>query len=272
MLTNPQYLETMGIDIWVRRALIPPQAKQAQPAQRQAAPVAKQPPPSPPSTPHAATPPQAPAQPATSQAATAPHAPAQPATSQASATSAAPSAAEAPAAASAAQASLAAARQALAQESPAPATQPPTPAAAQEPKEPAPQFRLAFLAYTQLGLCLHLAGDLPRQFCDDLARALGEDPNAASLKYLDWPLVKNNPAIDQSLSIAQQAVAEALAQLPARVLAFGEALPRYCPPLADASPGAQIKAGSQTLTLLPDAAALMASAEAKRRLWQQLQG
>lgn len=144
-----------------------------------------------------------------------------------------------------------------------PASAPPAPGSAAPPAE-APRFKLAFVSYGQLGLCLPLKGALPKRFCDSLALALGEQPESGKHQILEWPVARPRPGFDQSIQVARQAVAEALAALPPRRLVFGEEAQRYCPP--------QAEAGEARLEFLPDLETLLASADQKRRLWRQLQG
>ena len=227
MLGKRQCLELMGIEVWVRRALLPPAS-----AARGAAAL-------------------------------------QPASLPPASAQAAPAARAAPSGATASPA----APPSLAPATPAPASAPPAPGATEAapaasagpaPGAEVPRFKLAFVSYGQLGLCLPLKGALPKRFCDSLALALGEKPESGKYQTLEWPVARPRPGFDQSIKVARQAVAEALAALPPRRLVFGEEAQRYCPP--------QTEEGEARLEFLPELETLLASADQKRRLWRQLQG
>ncbi len=137
-----------------------------------------------------------------------------------------------------------------------------------------PRFTLAFLHYDQLGLCLCLPdgqAKVPRLFCDDIARALGNDPETARFQLLEWPMLKHSSSIDQSIDAAIQVVAQKFSLLPGTVLVFGEAAKQYHPGLETlvVAGGVQELAG-QTVYLFDEVSQVMQSAATKRTLWQTL--
>lgn len=134
-----------------------------------------------------------------------------------------------------------------------------------------PSFSLALLHYGSLGLCLSMAEgeEVPKVFCDDLARAAGANVKAVKHQQLDWPMVNSN-SMDQSIAVARQVVASKLVQLPSRILMLGQDLARWHEPLTGANPGDLVQAGDSLCLLLPSASEIMASADEKRRLWSLL--
>lgn len=134
-----------------------------------------------------------------------------------------------------------------------------------------PRFRMALLHYGEVGLCLSLqAGvELPRRFCDDIARCLGGQPDTAKYQQLDWPMLSSG-GIDQSIDAARQVVTQKFGVLPEKVLVLGADLAAYYGPLTEAEPGVPMNHGRQSILLMSSLEEVMNSATAKRRLLHTL--
>ena len=134
------------------------------------------------------------------------------------------------------------------------------------PESHVPRFRIAFLHYESVGFCLSLApeADLPRRFCDDLARVLGGDVGAVRFQMLEWPML-NTSGIDQSEAAARQVVTQKFSQLPSRVVVLGE-VPAYFGPLENIEAEKPTNIGRQQYLQIPELADLMQSSIRKRQL------
>ncbi len=135
--------------------------------------------------------------------------------------------------------------------------------------EDTPEFTLAFVHYGTVGLCLSLESgqtEIPRRFCDDLARSMGGNLEAARFQKLEWPMVKS-PGIDQSIETAREVVAEKLDVLPPTVLMFGEDIKIYFAPLADHETGTIRKVQGRSIALFESSLQVMASATHKSTVW-----
>ncbi len=135
-----------------------------------------------------------------------------------------------------------------------------------------PQFSLAFLHYETVGFCLSLQGDsaeLPRRFCDDLARSLGGNVDAARYHKLVWPMVRSS-GFDQSLDAAKEVVAEKFSTMPRSIVVFGEDLNEYYEPLKDQQIGAESEVDGRTCVLFESVDRVMSSADQQRNLWRIL--
>ena len=145
------------------------------------------------------------------------------------------------------------------------------------PMPPPPRFTLALLQYEQLGLCLSLPPNnkgsdtkIPQRFCDDLARALGQNPETANCQLIEWPEL-DSPHIDQSMAVATDVVAHKFSALPSIVLVFGEVVKQYHPGLEALTPTDPVQIGTQRVYLYDEVSNIMHSADAKRALWHAFQ-
>ena len=137
-----------------------------------------------------------------------------------------------------------------------------------------PNFRLALLHYEVVGLCVSLQAEqqLPRDFCDAIARVLGADVKKLKYQELAWPMlnVLNASGIDQSIHAARQVVKQMFQNLPAQALAFGEDMGNYFEPLKEAKILVPVSVESQTWLPAPSLLDLMQSVDAKRQLFTAL--
>ena len=134
--------------------------------------------------------------------------------------------------------------------------------------EPAiPRFRLAMLHYGSVGFCLSLAegAELPRRFCDDVARAMAADPRALKLQIVEWPMLDTS-GIDQSIDAARQVVAQKFGVLPAKVIVVGVDVAEYFVPLEKFRDDAPVLVGKQSYLVVPSLIELLKSADKKRHL------
>jgi hypothetical protein len=130
-----------------------------------------------------------------------------------------------------------------------------------------PEFMLALLHYETIGLCLSLRAEseLPRRFCDDVARAMGGDIESVRYQLLKWPMLSTS-GIDQSINAAREVVTQKFRQMPARVLVFGDDVGEYYNPLRDLAPLSVGAVGAQTFLKVPSLKGLLGSGSAKREL------
>lgn len=146
------------------------------------------------------------------------------------------------------------------------ATEPET---ASRPRDNAvvPEFRLAFLHYETVGLCLSLARgqELPRRLCDDIAGTLGGNVKDVRFQMLEWPMLSTS-GIDQSDSAARQVVTQKFGVLPARVIVFGQDVKEYYRPLEKAHAAEPLAVGRQQYLLIDQLKELMGSSQSKRQL------
>ena len=70
---------------------------------------------------------------------------------------------------------------------------------------PLPKFLLALFHYETVCICLSLDGEseLPRRFCDDVARTMGGNIESLRFQLLKWPML-STPGIDQSIKAARK--------------------------------------------------------------------
>ena len=139
--------------------------------------------------------------------------------------------------------------------------------------EPVPQFRLAFLHYQTLGICLALepGEEVPRRFCDDIARFLGGEVSDLKFQLLDWPML-NTSGIDQSLTAARQVVTQKFNLMPSKVLVFGNDVSTYFGPLEKAELDNPVLVGRQQYLVTGALRELMPSTAGKRHLLSILIG
>lgn len=138
------------------------------------------------------------------------------------------------------------------------------------PAPEAPRFSLAFLHYETVGLCLSLDPDeeeIPRRFCDDIARSMDGNLDGARFQKLDWPMVKT-AAFDQSIGAAREVVAEKLNIMPPVVFMFGEDLKEYFAPLSHQDVGSVTNIEGRTVALFERSREVMTSAARKASLWR----
>jgi hypothetical protein len=130
-----------------------------------------------------------------------------------------------------------------------------------------PEFMLALFHYETVGICLSLRAEseLPRRFCDDIARAMGGNIESMRYQLLKWPMLSTS-GIDQSINAAREVVTQKFRQMPSRVLVFGEDVGEYYNPLRDLSPMSVGAVGAQTFLMVPSLKDLLGSGSAKREL------
>ena len=132
---------------------------------------------------------------------------------------------------------------------------------------PIPEFRIAIMHYGTIGLCLSLeqGEDVPRRFCDDIARAMAADLRSLKFNILEWPMLDTS-GIDQSVRAARQVVTQRLITLPDKVIVIGAKIVEYFEPLENFREGDPLRLGKQTYQLVPSLTELLKSASKKRRL------
>ncbi|MDE0991411.1 MAG: hypothetical protein OSA83_19555, partial [Pseudomonadales bacterium] len=115
-----------------------------------------------------------------------------------------------------------------------------------------PEFMLALFHYETIGICLSLRAEseLPRRFCDDVARAMGGSIASVRYQLLKWPMLSTS-GIDQSINAAREVVTQKFRQMPARVLVFGDDVDEYYNPLRDLAPLSVGAVGVQTFLKVP---------------------
>ena len=130
-----------------------------------------------------------------------------------------------------------------------------------------PEFMLALFHYETIGLCLSLRAesDLPRRFCDDVARAMGGNIESVRYQLLKWPMLSTS-GIDQSINAAREVVTQKFRQMPSRVLVFGDDVGEYYNPLRDLAPMLVGAVGAQTFLMVPSLKDLLGSGSSKREL------
>lgn len=130
-----------------------------------------------------------------------------------------------------------------------------------------PEFMLALFHYETIGICLSLRAEseLPRRFCDDVARAMGGNIESVRYQLLKWPMLSTS-GIDQSINAAREVVTQKFRQMPARVLVFGDDVGEYYYPLRDLAPLSVGAVGVQTFLKVPSLKGLLGSGSAKREL------
>ncbi len=133
--------------------------------------------------------------------------------------------------------------------------------------EQIPEFMLALFHYETIGICLslHAESELPRRFCDDVARAMGGNIESVRYQLLKWPMLSTS-GIDQSINAAREVVTQKFRQMPARVLVFGDDVGEYYYPLRDLAPLSVGAVGVQTFLKVPSLKGLLGSGSAKREL------
>ena len=132
---------------------------------------------------------------------------------------------------------------------------------------PLPEFMLALLHYETVGLCLSLGAEseLPRRFCDDVARTMGGNIESLRYQLLKWPMLSTS-GIDQSINAAREVVTQKFRQMPSKVLVFGDDVGDYYNPLRDLAPMSTGAVGAQTFLKVPSLKGLLGSGSAKREL------
>ena len=178
----------------------------------------------------------------------------------------APAVADSPGAAPAATRAAPGARAA-----PAPRPAPASRAAAPGTGASAAGLRFAVLHYGDIGLCVLLTGEaeLPKRFCDDIARTLGADPKGLRYQQLDLPPPGAEGA-GQDVAAAAQQLAQRFETLPDRVMVFGAETADFFSPLRDIEPMTPSRLGHRRILLISSLPALMRSSEAKRALLRVL--
>ena len=123
------------------------------------------------------------------------------------------------------------------------------------------------LHYGSLGICLSLPEevDLPRRFCDDIARVMTADIKALKFQIVEWPMLDTS-GINQSIDAARQVVAQKFGALPAQVIVIGADVAEYFRPLEKVSDDAPVLVGRQSYLLVPSLKELLGSAKRKRHL------
>ena len=111
---------------------------------------------------------------------------------------------------------------------------------------------------------------IPQRFCDDLARAFGKKPETTNCQLIEWPEL-TSPHIDQSMAVAADVVAHKFSFLPNIVLVFGEVVKQYHPGLEALTPTNPVQLGTQKVYLFDEVGSIMHSADAKRALWRWFQ-
>lgn len=132
---------------------------------------------------------------------------------------------------------------------------------------PLPEFMLALLHYETVGLCLSLGAEseLPRRFCDDVARTMGGNIESLRYQLLKWPMLSTS-GIDQSINAAREVVTQKFRQMPSKVLVFGDDVGDYYNPLRDLAPMSTGAVGAQTFLKMPSLKELLGSGSSKREL------
>ena len=132
---------------------------------------------------------------------------------------------------------------------------------------PLPEFMLALLHYETVGLCLSLGAEseLPRRFCDDVARAMGGNIESLRYQLLKWPMLSTS-GIDQSINAAREVVTQKFRQMPSKVLVFGDDVGDYYNPLRDLAPMSAGAVGAHTFLKVPSLTELLGSGSSKREL------
>jgi len=132
---------------------------------------------------------------------------------------------------------------------------------------PLPEFMLALLHYETVGLCLSLGAEseLPRRFCDDVARTMGGNIESLRYQLLKWPMLSTS-GIDQSINAAREVVTQKFRQMPSKVLVFGDDVGDYYNPLRDLAPMSTGAVGAQTFLRVPSLTELLGSGSSKREL------
>ena len=132
---------------------------------------------------------------------------------------------------------------------------------------PLPEFMLALLHYETVGLCLSLAAEseLPRRFCDDVARTMGGNIESLRYQLLKWPMLSTS-GIDQSINAAREVVTQKFRQMPSKVLVFGDDVGDYYNPLRDLAPMSTVAVGAQTFLKVPSLTKFLGSGSSKREL------
>ena len=130
-----------------------------------------------------------------------------------------------------------------------------------------PEFMLALFHYETIGICLSLRAEseLPRRFCDDVARAMGGNIESVRYQLLKWPMLSTS-GIDQSINAAKEVVTQKFRLMPSRVLVFGDDVGEYYNPLRDLAPLSVGAVGDQTFLKVPSLKGLLGSGSAKREL------
>ena len=130
-----------------------------------------------------------------------------------------------------------------------------------------PRFRLAMLHYGSVGFCLSLAegAELPRRFCDDVARVMAADMQALKFQIVEWPMLDTS-GIDQSVDAARQVITQKFGVLPPKVIVVGADVAEYFGPLEKVSDDAPVLVGGQSYLLVPSLIELLKSADKKRHL------
>ena len=133
--------------------------------------------------------------------------------------------------------------------------------------EPIPEFMLALFHYETIGICLSLRAEseLPRRFCDDVARAMGGNVESVRYHLLKWPMLSTS-GIDQSINAAREVVTQKFRQMPARVLVFGDDVGDYYNPLRDMAPLSVGVVGVQTFLKVSSLKDLLGAGSAKHEL------
>jgi hypothetical protein len=132
---------------------------------------------------------------------------------------------------------------------------------------PLPEFILALCHYETVGICLSLdaESELPRRFCDDVARTMGGNIESLRLHLLKWPML-STPGIDQSIKAARKVVTQKFRQMPSKILVFGDDVGDYYNPLRDLAPMSIGAVGAQTFLKGRSLKQLLGSGSSKREL------
>jgi len=132
---------------------------------------------------------------------------------------------------------------------------------------PFPEFMLALFHYETVGICLSLGAEseLPRRFCDDVARTMGGNIESPRFQLLKWPMLSTS-GIDQSINAAREVVTQKLRQMPSKVLVFGDDVGDYYNPLRDLAPMSVGTVGAQTFLKVRSLKDLLGSGSSKRAL------
>jgi hypothetical protein len=132
---------------------------------------------------------------------------------------------------------------------------------------PLPVFMLALLHYETVGLCLSLGAEseLPRRFCDDVARTMGGNIESLRYQLLKWPMLSTS-GIDQSINAAREVVTQKFRRMPSKVLVFGDDVGDYYNPLRDLASMSIGAVGAQTFIKVPSLTEILGSGSSKREL------
>jgi hypothetical protein len=132
---------------------------------------------------------------------------------------------------------------------------------------PLPEFILALFHYETVGICLSLGAEseLPRRFCDDVARTMGGNIESLRFQLLKWPMLSTS-GIDQSINAAREVVTQKFRQMPSKVLVFGDDVGDYYNPLRDLAPMSVGAVGAQAFLKVPSLKKLLESGSSKREL------